>query len=643
MSFSQTLSPIKIGNIELKNRYVVPAMGSHLGEPNGHVSERTIDYYVARVKGGYGLIITEFTYVDPVGMAFPGQLSLADDSFIESNKRLTDAVHEHGGIIFCQLHHAGRLSYSMFTGKQPVAPSPIPSPANKEIPHELTTEEVYELIEKYADAAVRAQKAGYDGVELHGAHQYLIAQFMSKYSNKRIDEFGGHFQNRMRFATSIIKAIKEKCGDDFPISIRISAEESESDSWDVREARAAAKVLQEAGVDVISVSIGGANGTSPKTLAPQAVPPGFNAANSAFIKEELNIPVIVAGRIVDPFVAEDIVSSGSADLIALGRSSLADPEFPNKVKENRIEEIIPCVACLQRCQEGGGRDEWDNGVSCTYNPFTGKEGILTFDKPEKVKKIAIIGGGPAGLETAWVAAKRGHSVTLFEKENRPGGQVAVGARPPYKQELLKAIQTYVKLGEKYGVTFRFGEEATPESVKDFDEIVLATGGVPVRPSIEGIDESDVVDAVDVLEGKVAVGDHILIVGGGQVGVETGELLANQNRKVTIVEMADEVAKDEHVSIKIFMFERFKKYGINILTNTKVKSFSKGAVTVERDGAESKLEGFDSIILAIGAKSYNPLGQPLQGSGKTVHTIGDAKEARTITEAIYDGAKLGVRL
>ena len=223
-------------------------------------------------------------------------------------------------------------------------------------------------------------------------------------------------------------------------------------------------MLEKAGANAINISIGGAYGTSYKTLAPQAIPPGFNASNSAFIKEILNVPVIVTGRIVDPYIAEDIISSGSADLISLGRPSLADPEFPKKVKENRIDEIIPCVACLQRCSEVGGRDEWDTGVSCTYNPFTGKEGIFKFTPPEEKKQIAIIGAGPAGLEAAWIAAKRGHSITVFDKQDVPGGQITIGARPPYKQELLKAIQTYMTLGKKHGVIYNFGIEANLETV-----------------------------------------------------------------------------------------------------------------------------------------------------------------------------------
>lgn len=402
-------------------------------------------------------------------------------------------------------------------------------------------------------------------------------------------------------------------------------------------------MLEKAGANAINISIGGAYGTSYKTLAPQAIPPGFNASNSAFIKEILNVPVIVTGRIVDPYIAEDIISSGSADLISLGRPSLADPEFPKKVKENRIDEIIPCVACLQRCSEVGGRDEWDTGVSCTYNPFTGKEGIFKFTPPEEKKQIAIIGAGPAGLEAAWIAAKRGHSITVFDKQDVPGGQITIGARPPYKQELLKAIQTYMTLGKKHGVIYNFGIEANLETVTDFDEVVLATGGEQVFPSLEGIEEAGVIQAVDILAGKKLAGDKVVIIGGGQVGAETGEMLANQNRQVTIIEMKDMIAEEEHQDIRFLLNERLNKYGVNILTKTKVKALSKDSLTVEKEGTEQILKEFDSIILAVGARSYNPLEKIMKEAGKKTYVIGDANKVGDITDAIYQGAKLGLNI
>lgn len=642
MKFAQTLSPIQIGNLEIKNRYVVPAMGTHLGEPNGHVSERTIDYYVTRVKGGYGLIFTEFTSVDPEGYAMPGQLVIWDNSFIPSHQKLTSAIHQHNGIIFCQLQHSGRETSQHFTGQQPVGASPIPSPTYKEIPRELSTEEVYQLIEKFVVAAMRAKDAGYDGVELHGAHQYMIAQFMSSYSNKRMDEFGGSFKNRMRFPELIIKGIKESCGQDFPVSVRISAEEPVSGGRKLKESRMVAKALEEAGADVISVSFGG-YGVGQKTLAPQAVSPGYNVENAGYIKDVLEIPVIVAGRINDPYLAEDIVASGAADMVALGRTSLADPEFPRKVAENRIEEIIPCVACLQRCASAGGRDEWDTGVSCTYNPFTGKEGVMKIEPVETSKRIAVVGGGPAGLETAWIAAKRGHEVTLFEKEQSLGGQVAIGAMPPHKQELIKAIRAYLSLCEKYGVHIQYGVEATPELLEGFDEVVLATGGIPIRPNFQGLEEASPLEAVDVIEGKVKVGQNVLIIGGGLVGAETADLLGEHGHKVTILEMKPDIAMDEHIDIKLLLLARLNQYGVQILTNSKVKSLGETSVIFEKDGEEKALEGFDHIVLALGAASYNPLQEELTAKGQKYTVIGDALEARTITEAVYEGAKLGIRI
>ena len=268
---------------------------------------------------------------------------------------------------------------------------------------------------------------------------------------------------------------------------------------------------------------------------------------------------------------------------------------------------------------------------------------MKFNPPEVKKKIAIIGAGPAGLETAWVAAKRGHSVTVFDKANVPGGQIALGARPPYKQELLKAVQTYMRLGKKYGVTYNFGVEANLETVKDFDEVVLATGGEPICPPFDGIEEAGAVQAIDVLAGKVVPGDRVIIIGGGQVGAETGEMLANQNRRVTIVEMKDAIAEEEHQDVRFLLIERLKKYGVNMLTKTKVKALSKDSVVVEREGAEERLSGFDTIVLAVGVKSYNPLEEIMKEAGKKTHVIGDANKPGDITDAIYAGAKLGLSI
>lgn len=646
MNFSHVLSPLSIGKLTLKNRFVVPPMGSFLAE-DGHVSQRQIAYYSARAQGGFGLIIVEYTSVDPEGLAGAEQIRLWDDSYIPGHRRLTDEIHKTDALIFCQLQHAGRETMSAITGKQTVGASALTSPTFREMPRELSTEEVYRVIDKFVQAAVRAQKAGYDGIELHGAHQYLIAQFMSAFSNKRFDEFGGSFRNRMNFPVKIIQGIKEQCGQDFPVSIRISAKEIVSGGRELEESRLAAKLLEEAGADIISVSMGGF-GAKQHNIPPQAVQVGFNAANAAYIKKELNVPVMVAGRINNPYIAEDIIKSGSADLVGLGRTSLADPEFPVKTLEGRIDEIIPCVACLQRCVSpaGGamiGMDEWDNGVSCTYNPFTGKEGLLKIESAEQPKRIAIVGAGPAGLESAWVAAKRGHDVTVFEKKEKPGGQIVPGSVPPYKQELIKAVQAYHTLGLKYGVNYQFGVEATPELVTDFDEVVLATGGISLRPNFTGIDEADVIDAVDALEGKAPVGQNVLIVGGGLVGAELADLLGEHNHDVTVLEMKADIATDNNMEVKFMLMDRLSKHGVNIITSAEVKSLAQNRVTYEKHDEEVTLEGFDSIILAVGMQSFNPLEETLKETGKPIHVIGDAKKTQMITEAVYDGAKLGISI
>jgi len=639
--FSNVLSKGKIGSVKLENRFVMPAMGSNHGTDDGRVGQKIIDYYVARAKGGFGLIITEFTCVDLPGKALPGQLLITSDDYIEGFKKLTDAVHETKSKIFLQIQHSGRQTNSYFTGMQPVAPSAIPCPVNKEIPRALTTEEVYEIIEKFGDAAVRAKKSGFDGVEIHGAHGYLPAQFLSGYSNKRTDEFGGDLVNRARFSTEIIKNIKQKCGDDFPVIFRISGEEKVHGGREIEEAVAIAKLLEAAGADAIHVSLG-VYASMPWMVPPANVKAGFNIWAAAAVKKSVNVPVIAVGRINDPLLAETIIENEAADYVALGRAAIADPEFPNKVKENRINEISPCIGCLTRCNGEPGCDPNDKGVSCMVNPFTGHESTWVLKPAENAKKVVIVGGGPGGLECAWLSAKRGHEVILLEKSNRLGGQMIPAAVPPNKHEISRAIGYYITMCKKYGVDIRLNTEATVESVMTLepDVVVLATGGVPLDCPVPT--EKPVVNAIDVLDGKAFLGDNVLIVGGGMVGLETAEHVISQNRRATIIEMQAQVGSDLNPNIKYFLLKTLQEAGVEILTDTRVENITERTVACVNLQGAIDLEGFDTIVMAIGSVSYNPFYEDLKDKVE-VHVIGDAKQVRKAIHAIEEGARLALEI
>ena len=383
MDFKILFSPVKIGNMVVPNRFVVPPMGTNLANADGTVSEEAIDYWKARAEGGWGLLIVEVTAIDPLGKAIPYQPGLWDDSFIPGFKKLVDAVHRYGAKIAVQLHHAGRQTSSQIIGKQPVAPSPIPCLVSKEMPRELSTSEVYELVEKFGDAAIRAREAGFDAVEVHGAHGYLIAQFMSPHSNKRVDEFGGSFHNRIRFPVEVMRDIRRKVGGSYPIIFRISANEKVTGGRTVDESRAAARVIESAGADALHVSIG-VYGSMQYIVPPADIPPGFILSDAEEIKKAVSVPIIGVGRINDPVLAMDAILSGKADLLAWGRQSLANPDTPNKISAGLIEEISPCIACNQGCI-GYIFNPEKMKATCLVNQFCGREGKMKI-KPYYILK-----------------------------------------------------------------------------------------------------------------------------------------------------------------------------------------------------------------------------------------------------------------
>ncbi|HJB94184.1 MAG TPA: NAD(P)/FAD-dependent oxidoreductase [Candidatus Mediterraneibacter intestinigallinarum] len=641
MNYEALFEPIKIGNKVIKNRFVMPAMESQTTTPDHTFSEQSIAYFSARAAGGFGLQITDYMAVSPDGIGIKNETALWDDSFIESHKRLTNAIHENGGCIFAQLHHSGLMCKSSDTGAPVKGPSAIANPGSLEAVEAFTTEECYELIEKYGDAAVRAQKAGFDGVEVHGAHFYLIGQFLSKYANKRVDEFGGDYEGRFLFAKLCIKNVREKCGENLPIQFRLSADEFLDGGTRPDDAVIYAAMAEEAGADSISVSTG--SGIGGNIVTPQFFEPGFNVATAERIKKIVKIPVIAVGRINDPVLANNIVTAHRADLVALGRQSVCDSEFPKKLREGRADEIIHCAGCMQRCYYGKGCEEDDKGISCILNPFAGKESRWFVSPADKKKKVVVVGAGVAGLEAAWIMAKRGHKVVVYEKQKMPGGNFRLAAVPPHKTDFAKAIQTYMTLGRKNGVIYKMNEELNEENLKNeqADAVILATGAKPLIPKIPGLDPEKIVYAADILSGKTVIGKKkVLILGGGLVGCELAEFMNQYQNQVAIVEMMPMLAKDDVKRSRVVLMKRLQEAGTKQYVNTKITEVLPDGIKAEKDGEQITIRGYDALVLALGYRSYNPLFEMAKKVYKEVYVIGDALKARNAKFAIYEGAKIG---
>ena len=647
MSFKTIFSPMYIGKMLVKNRLVVPAMDSGMAEVDGSIKQPAIDYYSERAKGGYGMIIVEIACVNKRGAGMPSEVDISSDATIPGLTKLADGMKNYGARAIIQLHHAGRETVAAMAGGQPVAPSSVPCCVNRETPHEMTTQEVYELIQDYIDAAMRAQKAGFDGVEIHAAHGYMGGQFLSPRSNKRIDEFGGSVEGRAYFLKLVVQGIKRECGEDYPVLVRISSKEARISGIEEEESVVHAKLLEAYGYDAIHVSAG-TYGTWDVIVPPPDAPPAWNLEATRKIKAALSIPVIAVGRYTDPYIIENALASGGADFVATGRQSIADPEFPNKVFSGMLMDVTPCISCTQRCMSFNDPttlQEGDYGVSCMLNPMSNARADVRIVPAETIKKVMVIGAGPGGLEAAWIAASRGHEVTLYEKSarQRAGGQFLIGAYPPFKQDLTRAIRHMLYKCEKHGVNMVFETEATEELInrEKPDVIIMATGATPIKPNIPGIDGKNVKQANDVLMGEM-VGGNVLVIGGGVVGVETAEYCTDYCCGVSIVEMLPDIAMDLYLTVRDSLLHRFIGEGVKVYANTKVLEFTENGAICERDGEKMTLDGFDSIILAMGSKASVPFAEPGKLAPE-VYTVGDAKRVRTAVEAIYEAFRIAQKI
>ncbi len=636
---SALFSPITIKDMEIPNRAVLPPMGTGLCSKGGTVSEELLAYMQRQASGGAGLLISEITAVHPTGVVSPFELGAWDDQFIPGLSKLAGVMQAFGGKAVMQLHHAGRESLYMLKKGKAIGPSAAPSLVYGQPPREMTREDIHEIIASFGTAAYRAKAAGFDAVEIHGAHGYLLTQFLSAISNHRTDEYGGTFAGRARFVIEIVRQVRQNVGDRFPVLLRISAEEYIKNGYTVDEVLSIMPDLVDAGVDVLHASVGTHGSPAGVTSAPPEFETGFNVWRADKIKKSAGIPVIAVGRFNDPRPANDVIARGEADFVAFGRQQLCDPDFLEKARQNRFEDIRQCIACNQGCIE---REMFEaKSVRCAINPETGQELIYPREKAAVARKVWIVGAGPAGLIAAGEANRLGHDVTVFEKEPEAGGNILYACKAPHKEIYKDWIKWQARQVEKAGVPIELGTKVTAEMVaRDKpDAVILATGGEKIIPPVSGIDLPRVHDAWEILGETVAPGQNALVVGGGLIGMETACFLASKGSSVTLIEQlpSSPVPKFTSHGYSLHKYLRTKdcllRFGVTLKS---IQANSVILISEEKD--EEEVGGFDQVVLAVGMKPRPDLKEALEKNGIPHTIVGDALEVRRIMEATEEGAK-----
>lgn len=631
--FPHLFEPIQIGKTTVKNRIFMPPLSTNLAD-KGYVTDALVEHYSNRARGGVGLIVTEVTTVEPTYTYLPGDMSIYDDSYIPGWKKLVDAVHKYDTKILSQLFHPAYMAFPVPGTPQLIAPSNVGPYYAKSAPRAVTVEELHVLVRQFGEAALRFKKAGGDGVEIQCAHAHgLLGGFLTPLYNKRTDEYGGDINGRLRLTLEVIREVRKQCGDDFIIDVRISGDEYSEGGLTLNDMIYVSKQLEKEGVDFLHVSGGNTIKRGSSMPAP-GTSPAPHAHASEEIRKNVHIPVATVARINEPWVAEELIADGKADICMIGRANLCDSEFANKAREGRTDDIRPCIGC-GRCLTG---IMFGKPIACTVNPSVETNDI---DEADVKKKVLVIGGGPAGMEAAYVAKKRGHEVVLCEKENELGGLLRLAAVPISKQELCKVIKFMARRLNNEGIDVRTGCEVTPQMLedefKDY-EIICSTGAKPKE--IEVFKQfKQTMTADDILSGRKFPGRKIVILGGGSVGCETADYLAPlvndlfpANRDVTVIEMTGSLMTGDGGAAKSRLTQRLMSKGVKLLLNAQVKKVDESTITYEQDGEEHTIKDADTLVFAVG---YTPTKVEYENA----HYIGDCDKVGNLKDAISGAYQL----
>lgn len=641
--FPHLFTPGRIGSLTLKNRILKAPQSSGMSNMDGTVSERLVRYYRDQAAGGAGCIVVEYAYVDDIGAKSAHcHLGISSNEHIPGLAWLAENIREMGSVPGIQIEHCGRQK---FLGTQPIcAPSAIPWPklwdqyGVQAVPHVLTVEEIQDIVHAFGDSALRAKQAGFELVEIHGAHGYLLTNFFSPHTNHRTDLYGGSLENRMRIYVEIVRDVRKKVGPDFPVTIRLSGTDYEPDGFPIEDTIAMAKVLEKEGIDAFHIS-GGDHHTMIHQVSPMAMSICHNTWAAEAIKKVVSVPVIASGSITLPQYAEEIIASGKGDFVGLGRPLWADPEWPNKAAADHPEDIRPCIRCNEGCLE---RTFFNyKAITCALNPVVSREGELKITPAPVKKKVAVVGAGAAGLEAARVLALRGHDVTVYEEKDKKGGLLHEAAAPEFKADIRPFMQYQITAIEKLGIPV-VQKKATPADLEGFDAVVCATGSLPIIPNLPGVDKPIAVDCLSAINGAKPVGKKVVVVGGGLVGTETALDLAENGHSVTLVELLPRIMKDVAVTDFLAYSERIAKTDMRILTDTRLEEVLDNGARISGPKGEEVVEA-DTVILALGLKAEQGLYNELAAAGKEVYLAGDAVKAGKIFDAIHTAYRVAIRI